>query len=292
MTMAVTQLGYIGLKVKDIDAWHNLAGPILGMEVRERERKNQPLYLRLDEHHHRFALTRAADDEVDYIGWEVAGGQALDEFGRRLAARGVETRRGTPKEVERRKVIAFIAFRDPEGFPVEVFHGPLMDGTALKPGRGLSGFNCGGLGLGHVALVCRDTAKMADFYVNELGFRISDYITWDEADAIFLHCNPRHHSLALINECYGMKAGQLHHFMVETLSIDDVGRAYDLVAQHDMPLILTLGRHTNDHMMSFYLASPSGFAIEYGWGGRLIDDSTWQVSKYDSPKIWGHELVT
>ena len=42
-------------------------------------------------------------------------------------------------------------------------------------------------------------------------------------------------------------------------------------------------------MVSFYVANPSQFAIEYGWGGRTIDDSCWQVGQYESVEsIWGH----
>jgi hypothetical protein len=45
----------------------------------------------------------------------------------------------------------------------------------------------------------------------------------------------------------------------------------------------------NDRMVSFYLANPSGFAVEYGWGGRVIDESSWQTERYESVEsIWGH----
>lgn len=29
--------------------------------------------------------------------------------------------------------------------------------------------------------------------------------------------------------------------------------------------MMKLGKHTNDHMVSFYLRTPSGFNVEYGW---------------------------
>lgn len=289
--MTVKQLGYVGLKVSDIGAWCKFTGPILGVEVREPEGADGPVYMRLDEHHHRLALFPSDTDEFAYIGWEASSAADMDGLADRLSARGIEVRRGTDDEAALRKVIAFIAFRDPEGFPVEVYYGPLIDDAPLKPGRALSGFNAGRLGLGHVVQVCKDPEGMADFYLKELGFRLSDYISWDEVHATFLHCNPRHHSLALINDCYDMKAGQVHHIMFETTSMDDVGRAYDLIKKIEIPIVLTLGRHTNDHMTSFYCTSPSGFAIEYGWGGRLIDDAVWQVNKYDTPTIWGHEYL-
>ncbi len=53
----------------------------------------------------------------------------------------------------------------------------------------------------------------------------------------------------------------------------------------------TLGRHVNDRMVSFYLQSPSGFGIEYGWDAIEVDDTTWSVRKYDRGSIWGHRDV-
>jgi 3,4-dihydroxy-9,10-secoandrosta-1,3,5(10)-triene-9,17-dione 4,5-dioxygenase len=37
---------------------------------------------------------------------------------------------------------------------------------------------------------------------------------------------------------------------------------------------MTLGTHTDDRMTSFYLRTPSGFEIEYGCGGRFVDDAS------------------
>jgi hypothetical protein len=33
--------------------------------------------------------------------------------------------------------------------------------------------------------------------------------------------------------------------------------------------------HTNDRKTSFYADTPSGFFIEYGWKGRMIDPEAW-----------------
>jgi len=38
-----------------------------------------------------------------------------------------------------------------------------------------------------------------------------------------------------------------------------------------------------------YKVNPSNFAIEYGWGGRQIDDTSWQVERYTTvDSLWGH----
>jgi hypothetical protein len=52
-----------------------------------------------------------------------------------------------------------------------------------------------------------------------------------------------------------------------------------------------LGRHSNDRMVSFYAQTPSGFDVEYGWGGRLIDDATWTVTEIEHGTLWGHRPI-
>ena len=289
--MGVTQLGYIGVNVSDPDAWLDLLTNVFGLEVRERKDKHSPLHFRVDDHHHRIALHPAKSDGLQYVGWEVATMDELRRLADHLSSIGIAVTPGTAEEAGERKVLALYKFPDPDNIPVEIYYGPIIDHDPLRFGRPVSGFTAGRLGLGHTVFACADHYKSAEFYMKELGFRISDYIAWDNADAIFMHCNPRHHSLALMNPVFGMKAGDLNHFMIETNSLDDVGRAYDMVLQRKIPVILTLGRHTNDLMTSFYIKNPSGFAIEYGYGGRLIeDDAKWDIRKYSATQLWGHQL--
>jgi hypothetical protein len=54
--------------------------------------------------------------------------------------------------------------------------------------------------------------------------------------------------------------------------------------------MLDMGKHSNDHMQSFYVFTPSGFAIEYGFGGRHIGED-WEVKTYDAPMIFGHRMA-
>ena len=68
----------------------------------------------------------------------------------------------------------------------------------------------------------------------------------------------------------------------------DVGMAWDRCLQAGQPFEMTLGMHPNDNMFSFYVKTPSGFAVEYGWGGLLIDDDTWEVQTLDRLHWWGH----
>jgi hypothetical protein len=125
------------------------------------------------------------------------------------------------------------------------------------------------------------------FYVDVLGFGLSDYIE-KPFRAYFFHVNPRHHSLALIET----GRNGMHHLMVELFSLDDVGQSYDIALSRDDCVSVTLGRHTNDFMTSFYCKTPSSFMVECGWGGREIDPASWQpVEMQDGPSLWGHERV-
>jgi Glyoxalase/Bleomycin resistance protein/Dioxygenase superfamily len=119
-----------------------------------------------------------------------------------------------------------------------------------------------------------------------LGFRLSDYIE-KPFRAYFFHVNPRHHSLALIETG---KSG-MHHMMVELFSLDDVGQAYDVALGETDRIGVTLGRHTNDFMTSFYAKTPSSFMVECGWGGRELGADWQPVEMYHGPSLWGHERV-
>ncbi len=123
------------------------------------------------------------------------------------------------------------------------------------------------------------------FYHDLLGFRISDYIR-QPITAYFLHVNPRHHSLALFEAPHiGM-----HHLMVELYSFDDVGQGYDIALREKDRIAAKLGRHPNDLVTSFYMHTPSDFLMEYGWGGREVDDATWQPEEMTTAaRFWGHD---
>jgi hypothetical protein len=99
-----------------------------------------------------------------------------------------------------------------------------------------------------------------------LGFRVSDYMN----TMVFLRGNPRHHSVAFqprMPDLPRSRDKRMWHFMVEANSIDDVGSALDLASKAGVPVVSTLGRHSNDQMVSFYMSTPSGFEVEYGWAG-------------------------
>jgi 2,3-dihydroxybiphenyl 1,2-dioxygenase len=289
---SVAQLGYLGLSVSNVDEWERFAGQILGLQANGRDADGS-LFLRMDEYHHRFIVHPTGKDDLAYIGWEVATEEALQALAAQLTAAGVEVQSGTTEEAEARRVAGLIKFHDASGIASEIFYGPLV--TFDKPfqsPRPISGFKTEGQGLGHFVLFVDDLDRSLHFYRDVLGMRISDFIWFSPAPNVtlkiaFFHCNPRHHSLAFAAMPQAPK--RLHHFMLQTNSLDDVGSTYYLCQNEKVPIVMNLGKHTNDHMVSFYLRTPSGFAVEYGWGAREVDDRTWQVQVHTSGSMWGHQ---
>lgn len=291
---SVSQLGYLGLGVKDVASWERFATEILGLQIGERA-EDGTLFLRMDEYHHRLAIHPGGKDDLAYIGWEVADAETLWQVAGQLERAGAAVLPGKAEEAKARRVVELVKFKDPNGVASEIFYGPLIATERFMPSRPLSGFKAGSLGLGHFILVVDDFDQSIRFYLDALGMRITDHMTIEfapnlTARLVFMHCNPRHHSIALLP----LKNQQrLNHIMIELNSIDDVGATYYLCQDRKVPMVRGLGRHTNDHMVSFYMQSPSGFAIEYGWGGRIVDERTWRVQSYTEGSSWGHraELV-
>jgi catechol 2,3-dioxygenase-like lactoylglutathione lyase family enzyme len=139
--------------------------------------------------------------------------------------------------------------------------------------------------MGHAVFHVKNIDDLLGFYRDVLGFGVSDYIL-TPFRAYFLHVNPRHHTVALIET--GRQ--DLHHLMVELYSLDDVGQGYDIALGEPERIATTLGRHPNDCVTSYYLKSPSGFMLEYGWGGKEVAPGKWQATEVTvGPSLWGHD---
>ena len=278
-------LGYAGFGSDRLEDWRQFGTGLVGFQAVERG--NSLLAFRMDDRKQRIVIDRAMGEGTRFFGWEVADAAALDALAARLEAAKVAVTAEPQSLADTRRVRRLISFSDPAGNRLEAFCGAEIDDAPFVPGRAISGFRTGPLGLGHVVLTVERIDAMLPFYMDVLGFRLSDYIE-QPFRAYFFHVNPRHHSLALIETG---KAG-MHHLMVELFSLDDVGQAYDIALCEKDRINVTLGRHTNDFMTSFYAKTPSSFMVECGWGGREVDPANWQpVKMEDGPSLWGHERV-
>ncbi|EQB17148.1 VOC family protein [Sphingobium lactosutens] len=288
MSSEVEALGYIGLEVSDLVAWRVFAEEELGLQWVPRD--DGTIDLRTDQYATRIRLHVGPRDDLAYAGWEVKDGAALSALAARLERAGVTVDRADAAVAADRRVHSLIRFTDPEGNAHEAFFGPLQKTNDPFVSPAGARFKTGRQGLGHLVLACRQKATMMEFFTETLGFRLSDHINTEVVpgrpiEISFLRCNGRHHSLALAPVPIPKK---IVHLMVEVTTIDDVGRALDRCMKGGRHLTFTLGRHSNDEMLSFYPLTPSGFDVEYGWGGLEVDDESWHVLTHDTNSAWGH----
>jgi 3,4-dihydroxy-9,10-secoandrosta-1,3,5(10)-triene-9,17-dione 4,5-dioxygenase len=242
------------------------------------------VYLKLDDWQWRIAVhPRPGRAGLMYLGLELAGPIELEQAVTELLAAGCEARHGSEAEARARSVTGIAFTEDPMGNAIELFHAPTRDRKFASP-QGME-FVAGSLGLGHINLLAAPLAAARDFYTRVLGFRLTDFIRFGPGDsANFFHCNARHHSIGLL------KVGDLpgvHHLMLEAASVDLVGKCLERVENAGIQITSTLGRHANDRMLSFYMASPFGFEIEIGCDGMHVDAS-WTPCEFVEGDIWGH----
>jgi 2,3-dihydroxybiphenyl 1,2-dioxygenase len=286
--MTVRALGYVGVSAADLADWRSYGTGHLGLQVVDRAKGS--VVFRMDDRAQRVIVEADGSNHdpnrgVKFFGWEVADGSALDAVAANIERAGVRVERGSGALAEERRVKDLIVLSDPLGSRVEMFHGAEVATEPFRPGRNISGFRAGPLGVGHVVMTGARIDPAVAFYRDVLGFGFSDY--YDKPfRARFFHVNQRHHSLAFI------ETGRttVHHLMLELYSLDDVGQGLDLALAEDGRLAVTLGRHGGDYMTSFYTHTPSGFMVEYGWGGKSIDPATWVATERTiGPSLWGHE---
>jgi 2,3-dihydroxybiphenyl 1,2-dioxygenase len=283
--MPVQALGYAGFGSAALDDWRQFGTGLVGLQAVERG--PSLLAFRMDDRKQRIVIDRSLPDGARFFGWEVADAEALEKLAVRLEEAQVEVTAEPQTLADSRRVRRLISFHDPAGNRLEAFYGAEIDDAPFSPGRSISGFRTGPLGLGHAVLTVESIDAVMPFYVDVLGFGLSDYMQ-KPFRAYFFHINARHHSLALIET----GRNGMHHLMVELFSLDDVGQSYDVALGQAERVSVTLGRHTNDLMTSFYARTPSSFMVECGWGGREIDPSTWRPFELmDGPSLWGHERV-
>ncbi|GAA4952902.1 iron-dependent extradiol dioxygenase HsaC [Actinoplanes utahensis] len=297
MSSLIRSLGYLRVEATDPAAWREFGVKVLGM-AEGRGPDPQAVYLRMDDLPARIVVTAGERDRLAASGWEVADPSAMTRLAAVLEESGTAVKPAGADELADRRVSHLISADDPAGNRLEFFCGADLDTRPFSAPYGTR-FVTGVQGMGHAVLPARDDAASLRFYTEVLGFRLRDtmrlvpeHLGLPSGDRPlwmrFLGCGPRHHSVALAP--IPAPTG-LIHLMIETETLDDVGRAIDRCARHEAPMISTLGRHANDHMVSFYVRTPSGFDIEYGYGGRTVDDDTWVARHTAAHSLWGHRFT-
>ena len=289
----IQSLAYLVAETTDTPKWQQYAEQVLGMPTAPAP--GDGLYVKQDERIGRIIVQAGAADRYVASGWEVANAADFAATVADLKKAGVAVTESTDAERALRKVDQMVVFTDPSGNRHEIVNGYNGGSSAFSSPVGVQGFKTGKYGLGHTVLpAAQDFDATLKLFKDVLGFGLSDVFNFQpgpDAPVIriyFLHAaSGRHHSLALAE--MPSPSGCVHA-MVEVNSMTDVGRAHDRIVQHGVKMMATLGEHENDRMTSFYIMTPSNFALEYGWGGIEVDPKTWETTHTKQVSIWGHDF--
>nr|WP_314485824.1 VOC family protein [uncultured Pseudomonas sp.] len=285
-------LSYFVAESTDPVQWQRYAQDVLGMMVSEAPAGG--MYVKMDERPFRMLVVPGGESRYLASGWELASERAFNAAIETLDLADVTWRLGSAEQCDQRGVQALLHVTDPSGNHHELSWGHRSDCQPFVSPQGVPGFITGDMGLGHTVLPAPNFDATLAFAKEVLGFELSDIFNFrpdPSAPPIrihFLHCkNSRHHSLALAE--YPVPSGCVH-VMVEVESMTEVGRAYDRSIAHNVPQSATLGQHLNDRMTSFYMKTPSGFDLEYGYGGLLVDWQEHSAFEFTRVSLWGHDF--
>jgi 3,4-dihydroxy-9,10-secoandrosta-1,3,5(10)-triene-9,17-dione 4,5-dioxygenase len=285
-------LAYVVVAASDTARWERYGEDVLGMMAVPRPEGG--VYLKMDERPFRFLVQAAESDRYLATGWEVLNEAAFAHACSELERAGAAPVRGSAAERALRKVQDVVMFKDPSGNQHEIVWGPQLDFKPFISPQGVPAFVTGELGMGHTVLPAPRFDETFAFFRDVLGFGLSDIYNHRAGSEgpvqriHFCHCNNgRQHSVALFEAEIPTGCA---HVNVEVPSITDVGRANDRRQKSGVKLMATMGQHANDHMFSFYMATPSGFALEYGAGGLVVDWSQHAVFEATEISLWGHDF--
>ncbi|MFC3612818.1 VOC family protein [Lutimaribacter marinistellae] len=286
--------GYVVATTTDIDDWKRFGGEALGLHMDVRG--PDLLSFRVDDRERRLIIRKGETNDIATIGLEIANEDALETILSRLKERSVDVTEVAGKEADIRGVDRFWKLVGPKKIAVEMFLTARTIATApeIKP----SGFKVDEGGLCHLAITSREPASMLGFWREIFDARTSDQIVEKvpgvELLITFTRFNERHHSIA-VAETKGMKMdpmpARIHHMALEVADVHDVIGAYERCRALGYKISMSIGRHTNDHAISFYVQSPSGFDVEFSCDGIRVNDA---LEDFPEGKVhhgiseWGH----
>jgi 2,3-dihydroxybiphenyl 1,2-dioxygenase len=284
-------LGYVLVESPRVSDWKRLAADAIGMAVAA----DSPnlIAFRTDAHARRLIVSRSAQEDVA-LGWEIDRPAALETILRRLAARRISVEEIGGEEAALRGVERLWRFIGPKRQRFELFTEPLRE--AAEPQLRNKGFVTGERGLGHVAITSRNPKAMIAFWREIFDAKVSDHIeariSGVNLRMTFLRVNSRHHSVAIAGTkglAMDPFATKIQHLEMQVTTLDDVSAAFTRCRQLGFKIAMSVGQHTNDRDVSFYVVTPSGFYFELGWSPSEDEGEHWPEVVHHGISVWGHK---
>ena len=272
----VRRLGHATFSTPDIERQIDYWSGILGFVVVNQDRSRVDLATKYG--HEVVTLVSGPPAILQRLSFQVAPGSDLGELEANLRQHGVRSERASDISPGVRHALSFT---DPKGTPVDVYadYELCADDTrdpVLAP-----------LKFGHIAYRVTDPAKITNFYIDVLGFRMSD---WIGDHFSFLRCGPDHHTVNFAR--YAEE--KLHHIAFEVKDVATLHRACDFLAKNKIQLVWGPIRHIVGHNVAAYHRNPDDIRVELYCELDVMFDETlgyfeprpWHEDRPQRPKIW------
>lgn len=264
----VRRLGHATLTTPNLNRAIEYYNEVIGLNVVARDRKSAILATKVGLE--AIALVEGDQAELARLSFQVAPGTDLNDCIKALAKHGVKA--------ERRSEISpgvkeAITFKDNKGTAIDVYAEYEFAKDMEKP------IGIMPLKLGHVAYRCEDIKPVMQFYMDVLGFRLSDI----RGDFFcFLRCSSDHHAVNFVND----PKAQLHHIAFEVKDWPEIHRACDYLAKNNLLLVWGPGRHIIGHNIAAYHRNHDGVRVElYTEMDQMKDEAL----GYFDPRPWHQE---
>jgi 2,3-dihydroxybiphenyl 1,2-dioxygenase len=293
--MDIYGIAYVGYESPNAKQMLDFGPDVFAFGINE-SRGDDSVYLTMDDRDYRIAVHPGEVDRMAYIGLEMKDKWAWEKGVETLRSKGFDITVGDAELEAQRGVYGVAQFQDPAGWTHELVYGHASSTGAWRSGRPHSGFESEKYGLGHTVLIAADRDEIDRFCQDTMGYRwyiqglrkgVGSFYRFSK--------NNLSHNIAYIinpNHKYGDTSTNVPHIGVYCKTLDDVGIAWDVVSeQHPERVQMTLGRHMQDPVVSFYTCTPGGFVIEYIWGEDLeVPDDTFVERRATKLSLWGHKM--
>jgi catechol 2,3-dioxygenase-like lactoylglutathione lyase family enzyme len=274
----VQRIGHATYETPDLARQIDYYTQVVGFRLADRGKDRAILATRLGEEV--LVLESGTSARLSRLSFQLGPQYDLEQVAGQLSPKGIKTE-------WRSDITPAIAdaavFQDPKGTQVELFvqceQAQLCETQGVSPMR-----------LGHLAHVVPDAKAITDFYVEVLGFRVSD---WMENFFSFLRCGPDHHT---VNFRTGDK-NFMHHIAFELKDWAHLGLACETLGRHKRPILWGPLRHGIGHNLAIYHRDPDEHIVEfYAELDQMkseelgyFDPRPWHEDRPQRPKVWKRE---
>ncbi|MBO9669153.1 MAG: VOC family protein [Sphingobium sp.] len=245
----VTDIRYVGYGVADFEAERRFYTETWGLEE-VAARGDMAWFTAQGDDEHHVVRVRASDaNHLDLIALAADSRESVAALHEQVAAAGCRIVH-PPQDIDAPGGGYGFRFFSPDGLPFEI-SSDVEHGSERSIGRweGIP------LGISHIVLHSPDHQAAVRFFVDVLGFRVSD---WLGDFMCFLRCNSAHHRIAILPgpPC-------LNHVAYDMTDVDGMMAGISRLKQAGTDIRWGPGRHTAGDNAFSYFVTPNGFAVEY-----------------------------